>query len=61
LRAKRGNLVIPTNVGQELLDVVEITDERCGINQEKYRVQALQTDYDRRKGIYDQRLALCAP
>ena len=61
LRAKRGNLTVPTNVGQELLDVVEITDERCGINQEKYRVQAIQTDYDRRQGIYTQRLALCAP
>jgi len=61
LRAERGNLVIPTNVGQELLDVVEVTDDRCGISQEKYRVQAIQTDYDRRQGIYTQRLALCAP
>ena len=55
------NLVVPTNVGQELLDVVEVTDERCGISGEKYRVQAIHTDYDRRQGIYTQRLALCAP
>jgi len=61
LRAERGNLVVPTNVGQELLDVVEVTDERCGISEEKYRVLAIQTDYDRRQGIYTQRLALCAP
>jgi len=61
LRAQRGNLVIPTNVGQELLDVVEVTDERCGIPEEKYRTLAIQTDYDRRQGIYTQRLALCAP
>jgi hypothetical protein len=61
LRAERGNLVIPTNVGQELLDVVEVTDQRCGINQEKYRVQAIQTGYDRRKGQFDQRLTLGAP
>jgi len=54
-------IVVPTNVGQELLDVVEVTDERCGINQEKYRVYAIQTDYDRRQGIYTQRLALCGP
>jgi hypothetical protein len=54
-------IVVPTNVGQELLDVVEVTDERCGINQEKYRVLAIHTDYDRRQGIYTQRLALCAP
>jgi len=61
LRAERGNLVVPTNVGQELLDVVEVTDERCGISEEKYRVQAILTHYDRRQGIYIQRLALCAP
>ena len=61
LRAERGNLVVPTNVGQELLDVITVTDERCGISEENYRVRAIQTDYDRRQGIYTQRLALCAP
>ena len=61
LRATRGNLVVPTNVGQELLDIVEVTDERCGISGKNYRVHAIQTDYDLRKGIYTQRLILCAP
>jgi len=61
LRAQRGNLVVPTNCGQELLDVVEVTDARCGISEGKFRVQAIQTNYDRRQGIYTQRLALCAP
>jgi hypothetical protein len=61
LRAERGNLVVPTNVGQELLDVVEVTDERCGISEENYRIQAIQTDYDRRKGRYEQMLTLGAP
>jgi len=61
LQAKRGNLTVLNNVGQELLDVVEVTDERCGISEEKYRVQVIQTHYDRRQGIYTQRLALCAP
>ena len=63
-RAQEANpatITVPTNVGQELLDVVEVTDERCGIDQEKYRVQAIQTDYDRRQGIYTQRLELRAP
>jgi len=55
------NLVIPTNVGQELYDVITISDARCGIDHEKYRVTAIQTDYDRRKGVYDQCLALGAP
>jgi len=54
-------IVVPTNVGQELLDVVEVTDQRCGISEKSYRVNAIQTDYDRRKGIYTQRLMLCAP
>jgi hypothetical protein len=61
LRAQRGNLVVPTNVGQELLDVVEVTDARCGISEENYRVQGIRTLYDRRKGQYDQTLTLGAP
>jgi hypothetical protein len=61
LRAKRGNLVVPTNAAQELLDVIEVTDARCGIDQEKYRVQAIRTLYDRRKRQYDQILTLGAP
>jgi len=61
LRAERGNLVVPTNVGQELYDVITVTDARCGISQEKYRVQAIRTNYDRRKGRYDQTLTLGAP
>jgi hypothetical protein len=59
--AQGGQIVVPTNVGQELLDVVELTDARCGISEENYRVRAIQTGYDRRQGIYTQRLALCAP
>ena len=61
LRAERGNLVIPTNVGQELLDVVEVTDARCGIDQDKYRVTAIDTTLDRRSHRYDQRLTLGVP
>jgi hypothetical protein len=59
--AQGGQIVVPTNVGQELLDVVELTDARCGISEENYRVQAIYTTYDRRKGQYDQMLALGAP
>ncbi|MCJ7791293.1 MAG: hypothetical protein MUP49_02605, partial [Dehalococcoidia bacterium] len=61
LEATPATITIPTNVGQELLDVVEVTDERCGISDEKYRVQTIQTNYDRSQGIYNQRLVLCAP
>jgi hypothetical protein len=61
LQSERGNLVVPANVGQELLDVVTVTDARCGIEQDDYRVQAIRTDYDHRKGLFEQRLSLTAP
>jgi hypothetical protein len=54
-------ITVPTNVDQELYDVITVTDRRCGIDQEKYRVLAIQTDYDRRKSQYEQRLTLGAP
>jgi len=59
--AQGGQIVVPTNCGQELLDVITVTDECCGISEENYRVEAIQTHYDRRQGIYTQRLALRAP
>jgi hypothetical protein len=61
LRAERGNLVVPTNVDQELYDVITVTDRRCGIDQANYRVLGIQTDYDRHKSLYEQRLTLGAP
>jgi hypothetical protein len=61
LRAKRANLLIPINVVQRLYDVITLTAPRCGISAEKYRVMAIQTDYDRRKAQYDQILTLGAP
>jgi hypothetical protein len=54
-------IVVPANVGQELLDVVEVTDARCGISEEDYRVQGIRTLYDRRQGRYEQTLTLGAP
>ena len=50
-----------TDVGQELLDVVEVTDARCGIDQDKCRVTAIDTTFDGRSHRYDQRLTLGAP
>jgi hypothetical protein len=61
LEATPATITIPTNVGQELLDVVTVTDARCGISEEKYRVQAIQTNYDRHKSRYEQALTLGAP
>jgi hypothetical protein len=61
LRAERGNLVIPPNVGQELYDVITVTDARCGITSKKYRVMDIDVQYSRRKGQYRQAFALEAP
>jgi len=61
LSAYAASLVVPTNVAQQLLDVVDVTDARCGISAENYRVEAIRTDYDRRKGQYHQTLTLGAP
>jgi len=61
LESTGDQITVPTNVDQELYDVVTVTDKRCGIDQEKYRVLGIQTDYDRRKGQYEQTLTLGAP
>jgi nucleotide-binding universal stress UspA family protein len=60
-RAQGGQITVPTNVAQELYDVITITDPRCEIDQAKYRVPAMHTHHDRRHGICIQRLTLCAP
>jgi len=61
LRAERGNLVVPVNCGQELYDVITITDTRCGISSKKYRVIDIQTTLSRHQWFYHQRLTVGAP
>jgi len=61
LRAERGNLVVPTNVGQELYDVITVTDARCGITSKKYRVMRIDVQYAPLGGQYQQRFTIGAP
>jgi hypothetical protein len=61
LRAERGNIIIPPNVGQELYDVITVTDKRCGITSKKYRVMDIDVNYSLRDGQYRQALTLGAP
>jgi len=64
LRAERGNLVVPTNCGQELYDVITVTDKRCGISSKKYRVTDIETTLSLRHPLangYQQRLTVGAP
>jgi hypothetical protein len=61
LEAHPAAITVPANVGQELLDVVEVTDPRCGVTAHRFRVQNIITEYDRTRGRYDQTIALGAP
>jgi hypothetical protein len=55
-----GTIQIPVNCGQQLYDVIEITDSRAGLTAEKRRVLGLTLLYDPRRGEYEQRLSLGA-
>ena len=53
-----GGIRIPVNCGQQLYDVIDITDSRAGLNAEKKRVLSLALTYDPRRGEYVARLSL---
>jgi len=55
-----GFILIPVNCGQQLYDVVDVTDSRAGLNTEKKRVLGLVLVYNPRRGEYDERLLLGA-
>lgn len=47
LEATAGEIAVPANCGQELYDVIDITDQRAGLSQDKRRVSRLTLDYAR--------------
>jgi len=53
-----GMITIPVNCGQQLYDVIDITDSRSGIDAEKKRVLGLLLIYNPQRGEYRQRLQL---
>ena len=53
-----GTIRIPVNYGQQLYDVIDISDSRAGLNVEKKRVLGLILVYNPRRGEYEQRLSL---
>ncbi len=61
LEARSTEILVPTNVAQELLDVIEVTDQRCGIVSERFRVKHLLIQYNWRIGRYEETLTLGAP
>jgi len=55
-----GTIRIPVNCGQQLYDVIDITDSQAGLGAEKKRVLGLTLIYDTRRGKYEQSLSLGA-
>ena len=58
IESASGTIRIPANCGQQLYDVIDITDSRAGLNTEKKRVLGLISIYNPRRGEYEQRLLL---
>lgn len=55
-----GSVTVPVNCGQQLCDVVAITDSRVGLSAAKRRVLGLALSYRPQRGEYEQRLLLGA-
>jgi hypothetical protein len=55
-----GSIRVPVNCGQQLYDVIDITDERAGMDAEKRRVLGIKLTYRPDRGIYEQKLLLGA-
>jgi hypothetical protein len=56
----QGRLRVPVNCGQQLYDVIDVTDSRAGLSSARRRVMALALVYDTRRGAYQQTLSLGA-
>jgi len=61
LTGSRGFIVIPPNCGQELWDVIQVTDKPTAQSQQKYRVIAVGFDYEPYRHRYQHKLILGAP
>ncbi len=58
LDASHGRLIVPPNVGQELLDVITFTDGLVASGDIKRRVMGIHWRYDKRRSVYQQELRL---
>lgn len=54
----KGTILIPVNCGQQLYDVIDITDSRAGLLSAKRRVMGIILEYQPAKGVYTQQLNL---
>lgn len=60
IEAASGNILVPVNCGQQLYDVIDVTDARAGLDAEKKRVLGMVLVYNPQRGEYRQRLLLGA-
>jgi hypothetical protein len=60
IEAASGSILIPVNCGQQLYDVIDVTDARAGLDAEKRRVFGWILVYNPQRGEYSQRLWLGA-
>jgi len=58
MESNSGTILVPANCGQQLYDVIDITDSRAGLNAAKRRVLGFVLVYSPRRGEYRQRLQL---
>ena len=60
IESATGTILVPVNCGQQLYDVIDVTDTRAGLAAEKKRVLGMVLVYNPRRGEYRQRLRLGA-
>ncbi len=60
IAATSGTIRIPPNCGQQLYDVIAITDQRAGLSSVKKRVTGIILTYNPLRGEYEERLLLGA-
>ena len=60
IAAGGGSILVPVNCGQQLYDVVAITDARAGLDASPRRVAGISLHYNPGRGEYRQRLYLGA-
>jgi len=58
IESVNGSILAPVNCGQQLYDVIDVTDSRAGLEAGKRRVIGLTLVYSPRSGEYRQRLLL---
>jgi hypothetical protein len=58
IAAAGGAMLVPVNCGQQLFDVIEVTDARAGLAAAKRRVLGMTLVYRPQRGEYKQRLEL---